>query len=170
MIRAVTMAAVVAAAAAGTMQLQSDDFTAGAALAQVFMATDCGGRNRSPQLTWRNPPPGVKSFALVMHDADAPIAGGFYHWIAYNLPASTYELSSGVALYADQLGKTSLGKPGYYGPCPPPGPAHHYTWTLYALGVDHIAARTPLDNAQLQKQIEGHVLARAVLEATASRP
>lgn len=169
MIRAVTMAAVVTAAT-GTMQLHSADFSGRAALAQVFMATDCGGRNRSPQLTWTNPPGEVKSFALVMHDADAPISGGFYHWVVYNLPASTRELASGAALHADQLGNTSLGKPGYYGPCPPPGPAHHYTWTLYALGVERIAAGTPLDNAQLQKQIEGHVLARAVLEATASRP
>jgi len=168
MIRAVTMAAVVAAT--GAMQLHSADFSAGWALPQVFMATDCGGRNRSPQLTWTDPPPGVKSFALVMHDADAPIAGGFYHWIAYNLPASTRELPSGAELHDDQLGNTSLGKPGYYGPCPPAGPAHHYTWTIYALGVSHIAAGTPLDNAHLQKQIEGHVLARAMLEATASRP
>jgi hypothetical protein len=168
MIRAVTMAAVVAAM--GTMQLRSADFSAGSTLAQVFMATDCGGRNRSPQLTWTDPPGAVKSFALVMHDADAPIAGGFYHWVAYNLPASTHELPSGAELRADQLGNTSLGKPGYYGPCPPAGPAHHYSWTIYALDVAHIAAGTPLDNAQLQKQIEGHVLARAVLEATASRP
>ncbi|HEX3458233.1 MAG TPA: YbhB/YbcL family Raf kinase inhibitor-like protein [Candidatus Baltobacteraceae bacterium] len=168
MIRAVTMAAVVAAM--GTMQLHSADFSAGATLAQVFMATDCGGRNRSPQLTWTDPPAGVKSFALVMHDADAPIAGGFYHWIAYNLPAQTHELPSGAELHADQLGNTSLGKTGYYGPCPPAGPAHHYTWTIYALDVAHIAAGTPLDNAKLQKQIDGHVLARAVLEATASRP
>ena len=168
MIRAVTMAAAVAAM--GTMQLHSADFSAGSTLAQVFMATDCGGRNRSPQLTWTDPPAGVKSFALVMHDADAPIAGGFYHWVAYNLPPTTHEVPSGAELHADQLGNTSLGKPGYYGPCPPAGPAHHYTWTIYALDVAHIAAGTPLDNAQLQKQIEGHVLARGVLEATASRP
>ena len=169
MIRAVTIAAVLAAAT-GTMQLHSSDFSAGAVLARVYMATNCGGRNRSPQLSWANPPPGVKSFALVMHDGDAPIAGGFYHWIAYNLPASTHDLPSGVELNADQLGNTSLGKPGYYGPCPPAGPAHHYTWTLYALGIAHIAAGMPLDDAQLQQQIEGHVLARAAIEATASRP
>jgi len=168
MIRVVRMAAVVAVA--GTMQLHSADFSAGSPLAQVFMATDCGGRNRSPQLTWADPPAGVKSFALVMHDVDAPIAGGFYHWIAYNLPASAHALPAGAELHADQLGNTSLGKPGYYGPCPPAGPAHHYTWTIYALDVSHIGAATPLDNAQLQKQIEGHVLARAVLAATASRP
>jgi Raf kinase inhibitor-like YbhB/YbcL family protein len=169
MIRAATMAAVVAAAT-GTMQLRSADFTAGATLARVLMATDCGGRNRSPQLTWTNAPTGTKSFALIMHDADAPIAGGFYHWIVYNLPASTHELASGATLHAGQLGNTSLGKPGYYGPCPPPGPAHRYTWTLYALSIAEIAAATPLDNAQLRHLIEGHVLASAVIEATAARP
>src|SRR5690349_20992868 len=164
MIRAATTAAMVLAAAS-TIQLHSSDFTEGATLDQVFMAADCGGRNRSPQLSWKNAPAGTKSFAVIMHDPDAPIAGGFYHWVVYNLPASTHELATDVKLHADQLGDTSLGKPGYYGPCPPTGPAHRYDWTLYALDIARIGAGMPLNAERLQKEMEGHVIGRAMLEA-----
>jgi phosphatidylethanolamine-binding protein (PEBP) family uncharacterized protein len=32
------------------------------------------------------------------------------------------------------LGRNSFGSLGYRGPCPPPGRAHHYVITVYALG------------------------------------
>ncbi|HZV77075.1 MAG TPA: YbhB/YbcL family Raf kinase inhibitor-like protein [Candidatus Babeliales bacterium] len=151
------------------MQLRSADFSAGAVIPRPLMAVDCGGANRSPELTWSDAPKGVKSFALVMRDPDAPIAGGFTHWVVYNVSAAAHELSSNAKLAPDQLGNTSLGKPGYYGPCPPPGPAHHYFFTLYALDVARVESGSPLSSDQLETRIEGHVLARAVLEATASR-
>lgn len=130
------------------------------------MASDCGGANRSPALSWTGAPNGAKSFALILHDADAPIPGGFYHWVVYNLPATSHGLPSGAKLSADQLGVTSAGKPSYYGPCPPPGPAHHYTFTLYALDVGRIASETPPTAPQLERRIAGHILARAVLQGT----
>ena len=79
-----------------------------------------------------------------MHDPDAPMPGGFYHWVVYNIPAGTHALVGDAKLSPAQLGSTSAGKPGYYGPCPPPGPAHHYTITLYALDLAHIATDAPL--------------------------
>jgi len=169
MVRAATMVALVLAAAGG-MQLNSNDVRAGATLARPFMATDCGGRNRSPQLAWTGAPAGTKSFALIVHDPDAPLAGGFYHWVVYNISASSNELPADATLRSDQLGDTSAGKPGYYGPCPPPGPPHHYDWTLYALDFTAIDSRTPLDAAQLQRRMAGHVLARATIATMAVRP
>jgi len=150
------------------MQLRSGDF-AGARLPRQLMAGECGGDNRSPELEWSDTPRGAKSFALVMHDPDAPIQGGFYHWVVYNLPPGTLHLSRAVSLSSSELGVTSAGKPGYYGPCPPPGPAHHYVVTLYALDLAQISGG-PLDGAQLQRKIAGHVLSRATLQGTASRP
>ena len=132
------------------------------------MATQCGGKNRSPSLAWSAPPHGTASFAIVMHDADAPIRGGFYHWVLYNLPSGTHRLEPDVKVAADQLGQTSSGRAEYHGPCPPPGPAHHYTITVYALDVSHVSAATPLTGSELERSIEGHVLARGVLEATAA--
>jgi Raf kinase inhibitor-like YbhB/YbcL family protein len=169
MLRAVTALGVVVAAVTGAMQLRSSDFAAGGVVPQPSMATDCGGQNRSPALTWTAQPKGAKSFALVVHDPDAPIPGGFYHWVVYNLPAGTQRLVANVKLASDQLGETSLGKPGYYGPCPPPGPEHHYVFTLYALDLAHLAATAPLTAAQLEARIASHILARAALNATASR-
>jgi Raf kinase inhibitor-like YbhB/YbcL family protein len=168
--RAVTLAGIVLAAATGAMQLGSSDISAAGAIAQKFMATDCGGQNRSPALAWSAPPKNVKSFALIMHDADAPIPGGFYHWVVYNLPAASRGLAPNASLRPDELGDTSLAKQGYYGPCPPAGPAHHYRLTLYALDLARLEAASPLTGAQLEARIEGHVLARAVLASTASRP
>ncbi len=168
MLRAVGAAAIVLAAVTGTMQLQSSDFPAGGTIPLPSMALDCGGRNRSPELTWNGAPKNAKSFALILHDPDAPIPGGFYHWVVYNLPSSTNRLGGGAKLAPDQLGETTLGKPGYYGPCPPPGPAHHYVFTFYALDLPHVAAAAPLTAAQLQARIAGHVLAQGVLTGIAS--
>lgn len=168
MLPAAVIAAIVLAA--GGMDLRSDGFQEGATLPQAYMAADCGGQNRSPLLRWTNAPAATKSFALVLHDPDAPISGGFYHWVIYNVPSSTHELAAGAALHPDQLGDTSLGKPGYYGPCPPPGPAHHYRFTIYALSVARIDAPTPLSGAQLQQRIAGNVLARATIEGVAAHP
>jgi|ERR1700729_2122499 len=166
--RAVTLAGLLLVAAAGTMKLQSSDVPAGGIIPTPFMATDCGGHNRSPALAWSGAPKGVRSFALIVHDSDAPIAGGFYHWVVYNLPAGSRALPGNAQLSFGQLGETSLGEQGYHGPCPPPGPAHHYTFTLYALDLAHVAAKAPLTGVQLEVRIEGHVLARAVLASTAA--
>lgn len=151
-----------------SLHVESGDVVAGRAIPKVFMARQCGGDNRSPSLAWTGAPPGTASFAIVMHDADAPIPGGFYHWVLYNLPSGTHRLDSNVALAEDQLGETSAARAEYHGPCPPPGPAHHYTITVYALDLRRIAAASPLTGAQLERRIDGHVIARGVLEATAS--
>jgi Raf kinase inhibitor-like YbhB/YbcL family protein len=167
--RAVLAAAIALVAAAATMQLRSSEFSAGEVIPPRDMATDCGGTNRSPQLSWSAAPSGTKSFALIVHDPDAPVAGGFYHWVVYNLAADALALPAGATLALDQLGKNSTGEANYYGPCPPPGPAHRYEFTVYALGLAHIDAPTPLSAAQLDERIAAHVLAHALLVATASR-
>ncbi len=157
------------AAAAGVMQLHSDDVGGGAPVPRALMATACGGANRSPALAWSGAPGATKSFAAIMHDADAPVPGGFYHWVVYNLPPDARSLAADAKLSPQQLGLTTRATPGYTGPCPPPGPAHHYVLTLYALDLSRIAADAPLTGPQLEQRIEGHVLARAATTGTASR-
>jgi phosphatidylethanolamine-binding protein (PEBP) family uncharacterized protein len=60
--------------AAGKFTLGSTDISAGGQIAeaQVFNGFGCKGGNLSPALSWSNPPAGTKSFALLMHDPDAP--------------------------------------------------------------------------------------------------
>jgi len=104
----------------------------------------CTGEGKSPALEWKNPPAGTKSFALMVHDPDAPTGGsGFWHWIVYNIPADATSLPEGATAATlpkgSVEGNTDMGKPGYVGPCPPPGsPKHHYNFVLYPLKVDKL--------------------------------
>jgi Raf kinase inhibitor-like YbhB/YbcL family protein len=154
--------------AAATMTLQSADFASGGTIPRVSMAPDCGGAGRSPELHWSDAPARTKSFALIVRDPDAPVAGGFFHWVAYDIPATLKALPANAPSSSIRSGVSSAGTPGYYGPCPPRGPAHHYIFTLYALDVDRIDADTRLTAAQLEQRIGSHVLATATLTGTAS--
>jgi Raf kinase inhibitor-like YbhB/YbcL family protein len=152
------------------MTLQSADFRAGGSIAQTAMSAGCGGKNRSPELHWSGVPRAAKSFALIEHDPDAPMAGGFYHWVVYNIPGNVRRLPAGTALAPDQLGAASTGRAAYHGPCPPPGPAHRYVFTLYALDVARLPAGSPLTATELLAAVDSHVVARATLVGMAARP
>ncbi len=94
----------------------------------------CDGEDVSPPLSWSEPPPGTQSFALIVDDPDA---GGWTHWIAFNIPARARGLPEGVPAdgrLADGTcqGTNDFGGIGYGGPCPPGG-SHRYNFALYAL-------------------------------------
>ena len=154
--------------AAVTMTLVSPDFKAGGVIPTVEMSAPCGGKNRVPSLTWAKVPPSTKSFALIEHDPDAPIPGGFYHWVVYDVPAGTRAL--GGASSVGVAGLASAGRNAYYGPCPPAGPAHHYVFTLYALDVERLGGGAPLTGPQVEARLTGHVIGRATLDTMAARP
>jgi Raf kinase inhibitor-like YbhB/YbcL family protein len=135
-----------AAPAAGNavFTLTSPDIANGKKIpeAQVFNSFGCSGRNVSPALSWSNVPAGTKSFALLVHDPDAPTGSGWWHWVAYNIPADVMSLPADAGDPKKNLmpgttlqGRTDFGTPGYGGPCPPPGKPHHYYFRLYALKV-----------------------------------
>ena len=124
--------------------LTSTDFIEGATLgtAQVFNEFGCKGGNASPALAWSGAPAGTQSFALLMHDPDAPTGSGWWHWIVYNIPPGTAAFAAGAGdpkkgqIPAGAVqGRNDYGSTGYGGPCPPPGKPHHYNFTLYALKV-----------------------------------
>lgn len=107
----------------------------------VFNGFGCTGENQLPKLEWKGVPKGTKSIALTVYDPDAPTGGGWWHWVAFNLPADI------TSIDADKLGETkgavesitSFGKPGWGGPCPPEGDTpHRYVFTVYALKVDKL--------------------------------
>jgi Raf kinase inhibitor-like YbhB/YbcL family protein len=145
------------------LQLTSSAFEAESNIPSQF---SCDGRNMSPELSWSAPPARTKSFALVMHDPDAPIEGGYTHWIIYNIPAMAHQLAENIP-NQDRLangtlqGKNDAGKYGYTGPCPPSG-THRYYFRLYALDVD-LDSNAGASKASLEKAIHGHVLATAEL-------
>jgi len=140
------LAAVTLGAQAQTAQftLSSPDIANGKtiAAAQVFNSFGCSGNNVSPALAWSNVPAGTKSFALLAYDPDAPTGSGWWHWVAYNIPADAASLPAGAGDPKKNLmppgvvqGRSDFGTAGYGGPCPPPGKPHHYYFRLYALKV-----------------------------------
>jgi Raf kinase inhibitor-like YbhB/YbcL family protein len=134
---------------AQSFELSSTDVSAAAPIAaqHVFAGFGCTGGNISPALSWKNPPADTKSFAILMHDQDAPTGGaGFWHWVLVNLPATATGLPQGAGA-ADNKAlpasvrqiNTDFGAPGYGGPCPPQGrEPHRYTFTVHALKVDKL--------------------------------
>src|SRR6184192_2542656 len=117
--------------------LTSDAFQEGQPIPKQYT---CDGANQSPALSWGEPPQGTKSFALVIDDPDAP-SGTFRHWGAYDIPASTRSVAAGQKLGTEVM--NDMGKPGYAGPCPPPGHGvHHYHFKLFALDTDRLGVPT----------------------------
>ena len=86
------------AASAQSMTLTSADIKEGATIAneQVFKGFGCTGNNVSPALSWSGAPGGTKSFAVSMYDPDAPTGSGWWHWVVFNIPASTTSLPKGA--------------------------------------------------------------------------
>lgn len=115
----------------------------------------------SPPLEWTGAPQKTRSFALVVHDPDAPLVDGFTHWVLYGIPAGTTQLREGDTSFTG--GKNSFGNTGYNGPMPPPGhgPHHYYFW-LYALDSD-LDLEAGLDRRTLLARIEDHVIEQARL-------
>ena len=128
-------------AVAQTFTLKSKDVGGQATNKQVFNGFGCTGENVSPQLSWENAPADTKSFAITMFDPDAPTGSGFWHWVVFNVPATTTDLKTGAGDAAKNLlpagaiqSVTDFGQPGYGGPCPPQGHGlHTYIITVYAL-------------------------------------
>ena len=121
-------------------QLYSDSFEAGRTIGpeQVFDSWGCTGGNRSPHLAWSDPPPETESLAITGFDPDAPTGSGWWHWLAFNLPADLRALAENAS--ADGMpggavqARNDYGLAGYGGPCPPEGdPPHRYVFTLWAL-------------------------------------
>ena len=134
-------------AARAQFKLMSPDFRPNGPIAmeQVFNGFGCSGQNISPALGWSGAPADTKTFALLVHDPDAPTGGaGWWHWLVVNIPAGATQLrkDAGKADGANlpfgcaQI-DTDFGGPGWGGPCPPVGDKpHRYNFTLYALKAD----------------------------------
>jgi len=132
----------------------------------------CQGEDVSPPLAWSKPPGGTQSLVLILDDSDAP-GGAFTHWVLFNIPSDSRELPEAVPTQA-QLpggalqGKNDFGGIGYRGPCPPPGRAHRYRFTLYAL--DHsLDLEAGVSEKDLLAAMRGHILAQGQLTGTYQR-
>ncbi len=155
----------------GVLELTSTAFEPGAT---IPVRHTCDGDDKSPPLSWGEPPKGARSFVVIMDDPDAvEVAGRIWvHWLIYNLPPRARSLSDGiprqVVLPAGARQGDGDSGMGYHGPCPPPGRTHTYSFRLYALDaflpVDPVFTKESLVEA-----MQGHILATGELQGTYAR-
>jgi|SRR5579859_1147288 len=165
----VSHAAVASGNALHPFTITSPDFQDGGALSRKNEINQfgCTGSNIAPELNWTNVPAGTQSFVMLMSDYDAPVAGGFHHWIVYNIPAGSRELEGN---HAFTEGTNSFGFIGYGGPCPPPtGETHHYLFLLYATNITQVGGQG-LKFGDVVGAIRGHVLGATSIIGTFHLP
>ena len=125
----------------------------------------CDGMDVSPPLTWSDFPEGVKTFALICDDPDAPM-GTWVHWVLFNLPHNVNQLNEGIPPERDldnaaKQGMNDFRKIGYGGPCPPGG-THRYYFKIYALDIE-LDLEAGAAKSELLEAMEGHILAQGHL-------
>ncbi|HEY4379973.1 MAG TPA: YbhB/YbcL family Raf kinase inhibitor-like protein [Acidobacteriaceae bacterium] len=147
-----------------TFTLASPAFPSGGLIPNQY---SCEDADQSPELSWSGAPANTRSFALIVTDPDSP-SGTWTHWLIWNIPGDATTLPTGTPKLARLpngafQGRNDFHRLGYAGPCPPPGNAHRYFFTLYAASAvlklkpgasraDLEAALNPLTLAHTQYQ------------------
>ena len=168
---AITLAMAVAARAA-KLVLASPTIIEGGIVpnAHVYNGYGYHGENHSPKLSWTGAPAGTRSFAVTVHDPDAPHAGGWWHWLAFDIPADAHGLpenaGSGKGLPNGVVQSiTDFQTAGYGGPCPPPGKPHRYVFTIYALKVGKLGVSASEAPAKVDEAIRRNAIDQVSITA-----
>jgi Raf kinase inhibitor-like YbhB/YbcL family protein len=181
-VAAVALGGTALAAAQPVFRLTSADLPVGKLIREPFVANEfgCHGGNQSPALQWSGAPAGTKSFAVTMFDPYKPPQSGWWHWIVYDLPATTVGLArqagaaggAGLPAGARQgLPDGDAPQPHYYGPCPDQGdPPHHYVITVYALSVDHLDLPPTATGADVDYAIAAKMIGKTSITRPYQRP
>jgi Raf kinase inhibitor-like YbhB/YbcL family protein len=162
------------------LALTSHDIVDGGTLplAQAFDGMGVGGGNRSPHLSWTDPPEGTLGFAVTCFDPDAPTGSGFWHWVLVDVPASVRELETGAG--SDPEGgslpagafhiRNDYGPRAYGGAAPPPGDGpHRYIFAVHAVDVAPLGVDADVSPAIVGFNLRFHTVARGTLIATFAR-
>jgi phosphatidylethanolamine-binding protein (PEBP) family uncharacterized protein len=139
------------------------------------------GQNVSPQLSWSNPPPGTKSYALTFVNEEGGPGGQIdIYTVLYGIPASITSFAEGE-LSKPQPGKFVIGKGNranrpigeegtYSGPGSPLGAVpHHYIFKVIATDLDPKALPPGLSLKELEYELKGHAPDSAALVGRFSR-
>lgn len=146
------------------LSLTSDAFQNGQAIPVRFT---CDGSDQRPVVQWSDPPPGTRSFALVIDDPDAP-SGTFRHWGVFDIPASARSIGGDQRIGTEVT--NDFGKLGYGGPCPPKGHGpHHYHFKLFALDVEHLGVGSNGKVADVERLASARAVAKGELIGTFER-
>jgi len=152
-----------------TIQITSPAFEEGQPIPKTHT---CEGRDASPALEWTGIPEAARSLALICDDPDAPM-GTWVHWVLFNLPPDAKGLAENVAKNpvlenGARQGVSDFKRPGYGGPCPPPGKPHRYFFKVYALDA-MLDLKEGAKKKDVEKAMEGHILAQGQLMGTYKR-
>lgn len=152
----------------------STDGADGSPMGQAHVAAALGGEDQSPQLSWSGFPENTRSFVVTCFDPDAPIPGGFWHWVLVDLPASVTELPSGAGSAdaaklpsgAFQI-RNDLDQRAYAGAAPPPGDRpHRYYFVVHAVDTEKLGVDETATPAVVSFNLAFHTLARAKMTLT----
>jgi Raf kinase inhibitor-like YbhB/YbcL family protein len=125
----------------------------------------------SPELSWTAGPAGTKSYAITFIDVfltekQPPDELG-YHWVIYDIPASTLSLPEE---FKDAASIGASQNRAYLGPCPNFGGGtaeHSYEFKLYALASETLTL-SPTTGIQAVKDAETKLEASHLASATLS--
>lgn len=142
----------------GELSLQVDALAPGSLLPPEY---SCAGAGTSPPVNWTGIPGSTQSLVLVLYDPDAPVTGGFTHWVVYNIPPGSTGIPANVPPGMElpgggYQGVNSRETVGYVPLCPPNGSTHRYVFQLYAL--DTTITGTGVDRSSVSEAVTGHTI------------
>jgi Raf kinase inhibitor-like YbhB/YbcL family protein len=146
-----------------SFQLTSSAFADGGMIPDKYT---CKGEGVNPPLEIHGEPDGTDTYALVVHDPDAP-GGDFLHWTVWNLPDETTTIPENASLDNANQGANDFGKTGYGAPCPPSG-THRHTFELYAFDNEP-SLQNGTSRSDLQSVIDNHKVAETSLTGLVSK-
>ena len=138
------------------------------------------GGDIMPHLSWSGFPEQTRSFLVTVYDPDAPMPGGFWHWLTADVPVEITSVAGGQpsSVVAQPFGSTAVYLPnsadihGFMGAAPPPGDrTHRYFFAVHALDVEHLDLPDGDQTAPADVAVAAvpHTIARAVICGTHRR-
>lgn len=132
----------------------------------------CNGADISPPLAWSGEPAGTRSLVLIVEDPDAP-SGTFRHWTVFDIPPGRHGLVAGYGPNRPVAGfrqaRNDFGGLGYGGPCPPPGPPHHYRFRLLAISRPSLDLSASATASEVLRAAQPYMIQQAELTGTYQR-
>jgi Raf kinase inhibitor-like YbhB/YbcL family protein len=144
-----------------TITVTSPAFADGATIPVKYTCT--AANPVPPPLAWSGVPSGTAELTLLVEDPDAPVAGGFVHWVVYGMPPDTHGLAEGSLPSAAKQGANGRSQNQWAGPCPPVGSApHHYRFTLTAVSKS-LGLAPGATAAQVKTAMAGSIIGQGLL-------